>query len=367
VQLSEAGILMALRWLARHQSDNGAWHPERFSNKCYDSSCAGKGKRQYEVGLTGLALLTFLCSGYTSDSPMTYDGICFGKVVQKAERFLLRSQGPNGFFGDENVSHAIYNHSIATLALAKAILLEKKPDRLKEAVQKAVRYLTEHRYGKAWGYPRGDSKQANVSATVWAVLALATAGNAGLQVPQEVLAQAAEFVDSVTEQEYLRVGYFSPQHARHRAMPTYPGMGRPVYHYSMTSAGIIIRLIAGRDVKTATISEAVKGIVSDLPVWKTRKHAIDFYHWFMGTLALRAYVRQKGKLAETHWKSWCQALEKTLVANQSLTKINCGRGSWDIMDPWSQIGGRIYATAINCLTYQLFKHQQPHLLWQQKK
>ena len=56
--------------------------------------------------------------------------------------------------------------------------------------------------------------------------------------------------------------------------------------------------------------------------------------------------------AQKYWKTWSQAISKTLVANQE--SAGCAKGSWGADDRWGFEGGRVYATAINALTLEAY-------------
>jgi hypothetical protein len=57
-------VLDGLRWLARHQNDDGSWGAVSFRSHCPDSApCYDvqlSSKDNFDVGLTSLALLCFL-------------------------------------------------------------------------------------------------------------------------------------------------------------------------------------------------------------------------------------------------------------------------------------------------------------------
>src|SRR5439155_6132999 len=82
----------ALRWLASHQSDDGRWESEGWGNWCNGkrvdgSRLQGRGLPQYDVGVTGLALLAFLGAGYTERS-----GGPFAKAIGRGLRYLENEQ-----------------------------------------------------------------------------------------------------------------------------------------------------------------------------------------------------------------------------------------------------------------------------------
>ena len=54
------------------------------------------------------------------------------------------------------------------------------------------------------------------------------------------------------------------------------------------------------------------------------------------------------------WDRWNEALKTALIDKQRVIKTEDEYGSWDPVDPWSMIGGRIYSTAINCLSMEVY-------------
>jgi hypothetical protein len=89
--------------------------------------------------------------------------------------------------------------------------------------------------------------------------------------------------------------------------------------------------------------------VADLPEWKT--NTIDFYYWYYASLALFQYDGPEGPM----WKKWNEPMKTALVPNQHTGKDGCRNGSWNSeTDRWGCEGGRVYATAINALTLEVY-------------
>ena len=47
-------------------------------------------------------------------------------------------------------------------------------------------------------------------------------------------------------------------------------------------------------------------------------------------------------------------MQSAILEHQQLEADACEFGSWEPIDPWSASGGRIYATAMNCLCMEVF-------------
>jgi hypothetical protein len=94
----------------------------------------------------------------------------------------------------------------------------------------------------------------------------------------------------------------------------------------------------------AKITEAVKHLMDNPPCWnKPRNDKVNMYYWFWGTRAMYQYGGAK-------WTKWGEALKRALLDNQCAG--GCTSGSWDPYGQWGMVGGRVYSTALNCMTLQ---------------
>ncbi len=53
-----------------------------------------------------------------------------------------------------------------------------------------------------------------------------------------------------------------------------------------------------------------------------------------------------------YWTHWNDKMKTALLEHQK--RGGCLDGSWDNVDPWGKSGGRIYATAINVLSLEIY-------------
>ncbi|HXX92963.1 MAG TPA: hypothetical protein VEN81_04975 [Planctomycetota bacterium] len=348
---TERAVHSALLWLARHQSPDGAWSAVGFGTGCGTPACDGPGEKDYDLGLTGLALLAFLGSGYSPLSKDVYsdpvkggEAVLFGPCVDRGLKRLIEIQSPDGGIGS-GTRRFVYNHALATLALCEAYAITRTAG-LQEPARKAVDFLVAAQNpGRAWRYtPRcGDNDS---SATGWAVMALRTAQFASLEVRRQVFDDALRWFEDVSEQDvYGRVGY------------TFRGTGK-VYapgknesfddHPTLTGFALSARLSLG--VRKGDLpSESAALVLADPP--KETPKEIDYHYWFHGAQAVYQFEGPGGE----GWKRWNHALKKALVPTQKTAKDGCASGSWDpSVDRWGFAGGRVYATAINALTLETY-------------
>ncbi len=108
-------VLSALLWLKNHQSPDGRWDADGFSDQCKKNTCDGPGSSVHDVGMTGLALLCFLGAGYTHEQSGP-----FKNTVKDGLKYLMEVQDEDGCFGPRSGTQFLYNHACAALAMAEA-------------------------------------------------------------------------------------------------------------------------------------------------------------------------------------------------------------------------------------------------------
>ena len=197
-------IRAGLEWLRKHQSEDGYWDvDEYFDNNITNTSGAteGAGIAAQDIGITGLALLAFL-----GDGSSTKQGE-FKETVRKGIKWLGEMQDEDtGLFGEE-VGHAfVYDHAIASLAMAENYYDSKNPFQ-KRQTQKALNYISLARdpYG-GWRYDVPSEGESDTSITGWMIFALKAGEDAGLRIDKEGYIGALAWIDSMTDDQG-RVGY----------------------------------------------------------------------------------------------------------------------------------------------------------------
>lgn len=348
-KVAEDAVLAALMWLARHQSPDGGWGVQGYVGQCgkiRSGRCTpnpDSASADFDTGVTGLALLAFLGAGYSHLSKDIHEGICFGDVVRKGLQWLMARQEPDGFVGPHTGHKEMYNHAICALALAEAYGLTGST-LFKENAQKAIDYLVSAQNpGKGWRYSArcGDNDS---SVTGWAVMALKSAELSGLSFPGTAYAGCRAWLDEATDEGYARVGY------------TFRGTGKVFcphnqhfdHQEALTAIGVMARAFMDKNPNDPKMKNGAALLMRDLPAYEGTK--IDFYAWYYEALALYQVDGPKGP----QWTRWSQSMLDALVKPQNTASSGCKGGSWEPVDRWSCEGGRAYATAINCLTLEVY-------------
>ena len=339
-ELTESAVKAGLMWLKYHQSDDGKWDGNGFDSCCgkdgRTGTCGGAGGEWVDPGVSGLALLCFLGAGNSTTVGE------FKDVVKRGVRYLKSIQREDGLFGSES-GHYMYNHSIAALAMAEAYAISDYSPLLKESAQKGIDYLVKAQNPKsAWRY-RYQSGDNDTSVTGWCTMALKSAKVGELDVPLSAFEGAINWVDSVTDEAYYRTGYREKGDIGSRLQ----GVNDFAPSEAMTAAGMTSRVFAGADRNDPKLIGGAGLLSNSPPVWGDNggKSLIDFYYWYYGTLAMY-------QMGGEYWTGWNDKMKTALVENQK--RGGCEDGSWDPIDPWGRVGGRVYSTAVNVLSLEIY-------------
>lgn len=387
---TEEAVLEGLRWLVRHQNEDGSWGIDTLASHCKGTTPCVSPEAQlvphYNEGLTGLALLAFLGQGISIGSKIEIVDTAMGKrysageVVKKGVRWLLDRQRENGALSDPDWSYAMYNQALATMAVCEAYGISRNRE-LKRPAQKAVDFLVaaqkRNPEGATWGWrywsrqvlddklTAGEIDQVthasavqevDISVTTWVVMALKSAQLVGLEVPVEVMNGALAYAEYTTGKDGL-VGYLNPYVAGE--MIRGPGDHFTYHTGTMSALGMLVRTFVRHDLEDPFLDLASKHIVKDMPSVSKDKLSVDYYYWYYATLALNQFDGPDSprKGSGKYWDNWNEALIESILPLQNASKARdvCTRGGWLDPDRWgSHTGHSLYSTALNVLTLQVY-------------
>ena len=200
----------------------------------------------HDTAMTSLAIMSLASMGVT---PSQQDAK--GEVMRKAIDFVLQDskQDAKGYFGVADGSR-MYGHGITTLMLTEIMGMganEEQDQKIRAKCQKGIELILNaqqhpkqpsHRGG--WRYTP-DAGDSDLSVSVWQVMALRSAANDGLDVPESAIEDAVR---------YLRRSCTSPQDANGVPLQADAGFaytpGSNSILYSMTAAGLLAMQVCGQ-------------------------------------------------------------------------------------------------------------------------
>jgi hypothetical protein len=188
---AEEALEARLRFLQKTQNADGTWG----------------GDGSYKIASTAFALIAFMAKGYFPDEGP------YGEVLTKGVDALLREGRPS----DGYMGRVMYEHGLATLALSELWGHTGRDEQVRSALKLAVKVIigSQGEVG-AWRYqptPRGGG---DVSVTAMMTVALASAREAGILVPDKVIDRAIQYVEMCSNEvdggfSYTGVGPSAPE------------------------------------------------------------------------------------------------------------------------------------------------------------
>ncbi|MDO4582804.1 MAG: carboxypeptidase-like regulatory domain-containing protein [Planctomycetia bacterium] len=354
---SEKAVKEALEWLARHQCGRkgksfGSWgryclqrSDKRLACESRDTCCQDAmflEGNDYPMAFTGLAILAFQAGGHFYNNSHPYsenvlNGLAW-MVKNQQENGLLITPGLKKYPGSPYHEKFMYEHGIASFALAEACAVAKAMDlpvhkRFQTAMKKAIDFTvkTQHLDG-GWRYKVDVQEMSDTSVTGWQVLALKSAKEAGYQIPYKTLDKIGTFFNRHTQGSETR---YTTSMAGTEALT---GIGMLVRQFLLNESDSEYVRVAGRRLADHAVT-----------TWKVpdaEDREPDFYIWYKGSLAMQ-------QLGGRQWTRWNESIREELIRLQK--KEGCERGSWDpYSDPWGEYGGRIYTTALGALSLQVY-------------
>jgi hypothetical protein len=343
---TESAVEAGLRWLARHQAEDGGWHSATLGDLCVsDPSCAEPDAflDRCDTGVTALAVLAFLGAGYTPLDRSSYRDPTSGKVVRPGEvvrrglAYLIGRQTADGGLDEAVAFPYMYDQALTTLALCEAYALTSAVH-YRGPAQRGIAYLERARTPRAgWRY-EPNCGESDVSVTGACVQALKSAKLAGLEVSRGAYEGVRRFVAQMTNKDG-RTGY-TPE--------------EPAPTTTLTIVGLYCRLVTERDDPTiATTARAIVDrnfdSIKDSRLRRARRNVTDYYSSYYAMLSFYDLDGPSGPA----WRKLNTQVTDLLMKKQELR--GCQEGSWDARnDLWCSRAGRTCATAMNVLTLEVY-------------
>lgn len=317
--------------------------------------------RRNATAMTSLSVLAMAGVGHLPTHPTPE-----GRAMSRALEFVLREdrQDRAGYFGGEDGSR-MYGHGITMLMLAElyGMGVDDEQDalihrRLEAAVELALRAQNvrnkSRQHDGGWRYTPSSS-DSDLSVTVWLLMALRSAKNAGLDVPDSAIERAVGYLKRSFS--YIRgqdgLGGFT-------YLPNQTASQRLV---SPNSMGLLSMQVVG-EYDSEMVHATARTLRQFGPDWQTNWLFYSIYYYSQGMYQYAEGMRQAGKKAEGDtWASESFAVVRDLLLqHQELEgnpRSNPHYGSWESPTGMERGAGRVYSTAMGVLSLSVKYHFLP--------
>jgi len=266
---TERAIDKALGYLATVQHLNGSWGTK------------------HKAALTSLGLMAFMLKGEFPKQGK------YGRLLDRSVAFLIqRAKEGGGYFGGN-----MYEHGLGTLALSEVWGMTDRPE-VRDAIKQAVVVILRSQASSGgWRY-EPVPKDADISVTVMQIVALSSAREAGIYVPQRTIDRAIKYVKGLQVRFTGGFGYTSPSSEG----------------FARTAAGVMSLLMCGEPAD----SRAVRSGLSYLDKYDKDKFKKTEWYYYGHYYAVQA-MYQAG---ESYYQSWYPQIQRALLSKQQ------SDGSW---------------------------------------
>ena len=325
---TEIAVKRALNWLVSVQESDGRWDASRFGAGD-DTHVHGQVREaagaEADTGVTALAVLAFLAADQTHLEGEHQE------TVQNALQFLIRSQEADGnLAGDAAFFAKMYCHGMATLAVSEALAITGDR-RLRSTVEAAVRFTRQAQHPQTGGWRYQPRDRGDMSQFGWQVMALRSAEQAGIKIPESCRLGMHHFLDSTSS-------------GNHNGLCAYRAGEAPTP--TMTSEGLVCRYFLDYERGPQTLKEASGLILRDI----RDSNDLNLYYFYYGTLAMYQHGGDQ-------WDVWNERMKKALLPAQRQDEGYVG--SWDPDTRWGGYGGRVYSTAMAALCLEVYYRYLP--------
>jgi len=330
--MTEAAVARALKWLARHQFEDGRWSLHEFHKAPdADEGLGGQARgAKNDVAATALALLPFLGAGQTHRQGQYQEEVFSGL------KWLVEEQKEDGDLrGNRSGNTGMYAHGQAAIALCEAYALTGD-DQLRDPAQRALGFIVraQHREG-GWRYEPGQP--GDTSVVGWQLMALKSGQMAYLHVPTRTFELAGVYLDKAQHDEDGSRYCYQP---RNRMNET------------MTAEGLLCRQYLGWERDHPGLKKGVDWLLKEHPPSEKKP---NIYYWYYGTQVMHHF-------GGTEWDRWNARMRKALVEMQR--KTGPGAGSWDPEGSgesggFADRGGRIFMTSLAACILEVYYRHMP--------
>jgi hypothetical protein len=326
----------AVAWLITQQKPDGYINDDKTPSEVKRGNLPS-----HSAAMTSLAIMGLASVGHLPNNPTPE-----GQAAGRALRYVVHNIEPddNGYLGKSDRSR-MYGHGIITLMMTEMIghAPDEETDRLlhqriKGAIQlilraQAVSKSEANRGG--WRY-EPSSSDSDISVSVWQLMSLRAAKNAGFEVSKEGIDNGIA---------YIKRSYRAERDEQGRPKGDAPFSYEPYggrQTFSTTAAGLLSLQVAGQYDAPEVIGSANWLLTSPPEVTEP---------WFFyGTYYYAQGMYQRGG---EHAAIARQKTEQMLIENQNPD------GSWYPRNGNEKSAGAVYATSLALLSLSVYHHFLP--------
>jgi hypothetical protein len=327
----------ALSWLIQQQKPSGYFNDEKTDSKPRRGDLPS-----HSAAMTALALMGMASVGHLPGDPTPE-----GEAAARALKFMVDNIEPDehGYLGRSDRSR-MYGHGIITLMLTEMIGMaqdEETDKKIHSMITGGVKLiLRAQQVGKneanrgGWRY-EPSSSDSDISVSVWQVMSLRAAKNAGFDVPKEAIDNAIAYIKRSYKGTRDKSGNLSSNEG---PFSYEPYGGRQTF--STTAAGLLSLQVCGE-------YEAPEVIGSSN--WLLRNPPELTEPWFYyGNYYYAQGMYQRGG---EHAATARQRTEQILIQAQDAS------GAWHPRNGNEKSAGSVYATSLALLSLSVYHHFLP--------
>jgi len=315
----------AIEYLIKQQKENGS-----ITDKGHDTT------------MTSLAIMAMASVGTQPSDPGPR-----GESMKRALEFVLGDdrQDDKGYFGSKDGSR-MYGHGIITLMLTEMLGMgasDEQDKKIHDKCQLAIDLILSSQKEKKQVKSRGgwrynpNSKDSDLSATVWQLMALRSAKNDGLQVPGNAIREAVDYLKRSYTSKLDRDGQPTDKAGGFSYEPL---QNHPTF--TMTAAGLLAMQVCG-EYESPLVHGASDWLLEHPPKWNERFCSYGTYYYAQGM-----YQRGGDHAAQAQ-----KRVQEMLLKEQS------GDGSWEAKNSSERGVGKVYATSMSVLSLSVKYHYLP--------
>ncbi|MBQ9813399.1 MAG: hypothetical protein IJM54_08800 [Thermoguttaceae bacterium] len=327
---SEKSVALALAWIAEHQLPDGSWSFKMIECPTCGGKCRNSGSVDAPIAATSMALLPFLAAGNTPTQGK------YKKVVAKGLNYLTThgNDDANGTSFREGGGN-MYSHGLATITLCEtyAMMSAREKSRYRELgylAQNAVRFI-EYAQADDGGWRYTPKQAGDTSVAGWQLMGLKSAQMGGLDVRDDVVRNARDFLRYVSIEDETRYCY----QAGSSESP------------ATDSIGLLCRLYLDWGIEDARVINGVQRLSDKIGPQLN----VPYYTYY----ATQLMYNVGGDV----WAKWNARVRDNIIAQQCMEGHE--RGSWYPDNPGGHCatGGRLYVTSLNCMVLEVYYRHMP--------